>query len=77
MKKDPSLYNEPVLNYLNSILKNHDWRPQGKEKSEDFISNEKEIDQIKKILLNTIPESDLDEIYSRARERYSPSAPKQ
>lgn len=76
MKKDPSLYNEPVLNYLNSVLKNHDWRPQGKEKSEDFISNEKEIDQIKKILLNTISESDLDEIYSKARERYSPSAPK-
>lgn len=73
MKKDPSLYVEPVVNYLSSILKNHDWRPQKKEKSEEFISSEKEINQIKKILLNTLPESDLDEMYSQARERYSPT----
>jgi hypothetical protein len=77
MKKDPSLYTEPVLNYLNSILKGHDWRPQLKEKSEEFISSENEINQMKKILLNTLSESDLDEIYAKARERYSPSHPKQ
>lgn len=72
-KKDSSLYNEPVLNYLNSILKSHDWRPQEKIKSEEFIAKENEIKEIKKILSNTISESDLDEIYTRAREKYSPS----
>jgi len=73
MKKDSSLYQEPVLNYLQTILKNHDWRPQGKKNMEEHSANEKEIKQIKKILLNTMDESVLDEIYSKARERYSSS----
>ena len=77
MKKDPSLYQEPVLGYLNSILKNHDWRPQDKKKTEDFANSEKEINQIKKILLNTLEESVLDEIYSKAREKYSLSPSKE
>lgn len=72
MKKDPSLYQDPVLKYLDSVLRNHDWRPQKKEKSEEFLSSESEINKIKKILLNTLEESEIDEIYSTAREKYSP-----
>ena len=75
MKKDPSLYQEPVVNYLNSILKAHDWRPASKKNQEEVANSEKEILRIKKILLNTIPEADLDEIYSKAREMYSPGKP--
>ena len=70
MKKDPSLYQDPVISYLNTVLKNHDWNPQGDRKSEDFIDSEREIIQIKKILSNSVPEKDLDEIYSQAREKY-------
>jgi hypothetical protein len=77
MKKDPSLYQEPVLNYLQAILKGHDWRPQNKRNPEEFASSEKEINQIKKMLLNTMEESVLDEIYSQAREKYSPSSSKE
>lgn len=75
MKKDPSLYQDPVLKYLDSILKSHDWRPNKKELTEDFTSNESEINKIKKILLNTLSDSEIDEIYSQAREKYSPSNP--
>lgn len=71
MKKDPSLYQDPVLNYLDSVLKGHDWRPKGKQKSEEFLSNESEITSLKRILLNTLTEEEIDEIYSRARESYS------
>jgi hypothetical protein len=71
MQKDPSLYQEPVMNYLNSILKNHDWRPISKNNSEEIKSKESEINRIKKMLTNTIDESSLDEIYSQAREKYS------
>jgi hypothetical protein len=73
MKKDPSLYQEPVVNYLNSILNSHDWRPQSKKNSDLVSDSEKEISQIKKILSNTISEEELDEMYSRARERFSAS----
>jgi hypothetical protein len=73
MKKDPSLYQGPVLNYLNSVLKNQDWRPSDKKKIEESDGSLSEADQLKKILLNTISEKDLDEIYSSARQRYSPS----
>jgi len=73
MKKDPSLYQDPVLGYLDAVLKSHDWTPQKKEKSEDHIEREKEIGKLKKILLNTLSEPEIDEIYSRAREKYSPS----
>jgi hypothetical protein len=34
-------------------------------------SKESEINRIKKMLTNTIEESELDEIYNRAREKYS------
>jgi len=71
MKKDPSLYQEPVLNYLQTILKNHDWRPKDKRNIEDHSASLEEINQIKKILLNTMDESILDEIYSKSREKYS------
>lgn len=71
MKKDPSLYQEPVMNYLNSVLKNHDWRPISKKNAEDVKAKESEINMIKKILTNTLEESSLDEIYSKAREKYS------
>ncbi len=73
MKKDPSLYQEPVLNYLNSVLKSHDWRPSVGKKIEESNKEVSEFDQLKKILLNTITEAEIDEIYSSARERYSPS----
>ena len=71
MQKDPSLYHEPVMDYLNSILKNHDWRPPSKKNPEEVKLKEFEINRIKKMLTNTIDESSLDEIYSRAREKYS------
>jgi len=75
LKRDLSPYNEPLLNYYNSILRGHDWTPKSKEKTEEFISSEREINNIKKILSNSISESDLDEIYTQAREKYSPSKP--
>jgi hypothetical protein len=75
MKKDPTLYHEPVMNYLNSILKNHDWRPPSKKNPEEVKLREFEINRIKKMLTNTIDESALDEIYSRAREKYSKDSP--
>jgi hypothetical protein len=74
MKKDPSLYQEPVLDYLKAVLKGHDWRPNDKKNLEEFSSSESEIKQLKKILLNTLTEEGLDEIYSSAREKYSPSS---
>jgi hypothetical protein len=71
LKKDPSLYQEPVMDYLNSILKNHDWRPISQKNPDEVKFKESEINRIKKMLTNTIDESSLDEIYSRAREKYS------
>lgn len=76
MKKDPSLYQEPVLNYLNSVLKSHDWRTGTKKDMESFLNSEKEINQLKKILSNTVSEEEIDEIYSKAREFFSPSPTK-
>lgn len=76
-KKDPSLYQEPVLKYLDSVLKSHDWRPQKNEKSEAFLSTESEINSLRGILKNTLTESEIDEIYSKARELYSPSRDKE
>lgn len=70
LKKDPSLYQEPVINYLNSVLKSHDWKPESSKKMDPFINKRKEMDQLKKILSNTITEENLDEIYSKAREMY-------
>jgi len=72
LKKDPSLHQEPVINYLNSVLKSHDWRPQSKKNQDSVLEKEKEISQLKKILSNTISEENLDEMYSKARERFSP-----
>lgn len=77
MKKDPSLYQEPVLNYLNTILKSHDWRPKSNKESNQFLDSEKEILQLKKILSNTISEEELDEIYNKARESFSPTSPQE
>lgn len=74
MKKDPSLYQEPVLNYLNSILRSHDWRPGPKKDMDSFLKSQREIDQIKRILSNTISEEEIDEIYSKSRERFSPGS---
>jgi hypothetical protein len=71
LKKDPSLYQEPVINYLNSILKSHDWRPESSKQIDSFTEKGKEIDQLKKILSNTLTEENLDELYAKARERYS------
>lgn len=71
LKKDPSLYQEPVINYLNTILKSHDWRPESSKQIDSFTKKGKEIDQLKKILSNTLTEENLDEIYAKARERYS------
>lgn len=76
LKRDLSLYQEPVLNYLNSVLKSHDWRPQDKKNLDSFNQRESEINQLKKILSNSLSESDLDEIYSSARISYSPSSSK-
>jgi len=74
LKKDPTLFQEPVINYLNSILKSHDWRPKSSKQADSFSEKEKEINQLKKILSNTLSEENLDEIYSKAREIYSPSS---
>ena len=71
LKKDPSLYQEPVINYLNSILKSHDWRPESSKQIDSFTEKGKEIGQLKKILSNTLTEENLDELYAKARERYS------
>lgn len=73
LKKDPALYQEPVINYLNSILKTHDWRPESTKYVNSFSDKEKEINQLKKILSNTLSEENLDELYSKAREVYSMS----
>ena len=50
MQKDPSLYHEPVMDYLNAILKNHDWRPISQKNPEEVKSKESEINRIKKTL---------------------------
>ena len=71
LKKDLSLYQEPVINYLNSILKSHDWRPESSKQIDSFTEKGKEINQLKKILSNTLTEENLDELYAKARERYS------
>jgi hypothetical protein len=76
LNKDPKLYQEPVINYLNSILKSHDWGTKGKKDLDSFNEKEKHINEIKRILSNTISESDLDGMYSSARERYSPDRPR-
>ena len=71
LKKDPSLYQESVINYLNSVLKSHDWKPGSSKQMDSFTEKGKEIDQLKKILSNTLTEENLDELYAKARERYS------
>ena len=71
LKKDPSLYQEPIINYLNSVLKSHDWKPGSSKQMDSFTEKGKEIDQLKKILSNTLTEENLDELYAKARERYS------
>ena len=71
LKKDPSLQQEPVINYLNTVLKSHDWRPQNSKYADSFSEKGNEINQLKKILSNTLTEENLDELYSKAREKYS------
>jgi len=71
LKKDPSLYQEPVINYLNSVLKSHDWKPESSKQIDSFADRGKEISQLKKILSNTLTEENLDELYAKARERYT------
>ena len=71
LERDPELYQEPVVNYLNAILKNHDWRPKSTKHVESVSDSEKEIIQIKKMLMNTLTEESLDEMYAKARERYT------
>jgi hypothetical protein len=71
LERDPALYQEPVINYLNSILKSHDWRPKSTKYLDDVTSKEKEMNQIKKMLMNTLPEETLDEMYAKAREKYT------
>jgi len=71
LKKDPSLYQEPVINYLNSVLKAHDWKPESSKQMDSFTEKGKEISQLKKILSNTLTEENLDELYAKAREMYS------
>ena len=71
LKKDPALYQEPVINYLHSVLKSHDWKPDSKKHLGSFAEKEKEINQLKKILSNTLSEAEVDELYAKARERYS------
>ena len=71
LKKDTILYQEPVINYLNSILKSHDWKPESSKQMDSFTEKGKEISQLKKILSNTLTEENLDELYSKARERYT------
>lgn len=71
LKKDPSLYQEPVINYLNSVLKTQDWKPEFSKQMDSFTERGKEISQLKKILSNTLTEENLDELYAKAREMYS------
>jgi hypothetical protein len=71
LKKDPGLYQEPVINYLNSILKSHDWSPESTKQIDSFTEKGKEINRLKKILSNTLTEENLDELYANAREKYS------
>ena len=71
LERDPALYQEPVVNYLNSILKNHDWRPKSTKHVETVSDSEKEISRIKKMLMNTLTEEVLDEMYAKAREKYT------
>ncbi len=71
LKKDPSLYQEPVINYLNTILKSHDWSPKSNKQVDSFAEKEREINQLKRMLSNTLSEENLDELYAKARERYS------
>jgi hypothetical protein len=73
LKRNPELYQEPVMNYLNSILKSHDWRPELAKQANSFSEGGREIAQLKKILSNTMSEENLDEIYSKARETHSMS----
>lgn len=77
LKRNPELYQEPVMNYLNSILKAHDWRPESAKQENSFSEGGREIAQLKRILSNTMSEENLDEIYSKAREAHSmPVKPK-
>ena len=71
LERDPALYQEPVVNYLNAILKNHDWRPKSAKHAGSVSDSEKEIGQVKKMLMNTLTEEVLDEMYSKARESYT------
>ena len=71
LERDPALYQEPVVNYLNAILKNHDWRPKSTKHAGSVSDSEKEISQIKKMLMNTLTEEALDEMYAKAREKYT------
>lgn len=71
MERDPALYHEPVINYLNSILKSHDWRPKSKKYLDSVNSKSSELDQIKRMLMNTLSEEILDEMYSKAREKFT------
>lgn len=74
LKRDPSLYQEPVIDYLNAVLRSHDWKPESSKQMDSFTEKEKEIGQLKKILSNTLSEENLDEFYNKARERYSISS---
>jgi hypothetical protein len=60
-----------VVNYLNAILKNHDWRPKSTKHVGSVSDSEKEINLIKKMLMNTLTEESLDEMYAKAREKYT------
>ena len=71
LERDPALYQEPVVNYLNAILKNHDWRPKSTKHVGSVSDSEKEINLIKKMLMNTLSEESLDEMYAKAREKYT------
>ena len=71
LERDPALYQEPVMNYLNSVLKNHDWRPKSTKHVGSVSDSETEIGQIKKMLMNTLTEEVLDEMYAKAREKYT------
>jgi len=71
LERDPALYQEPVVNYLNAILKNHDWRPKSTKHVGSVSDSEKEINLIKKMLMNTLTEESLDEMYAKAREKYT------
>ena len=60
-----------MINYLNSVLKSHDWSPKSIKQVDSFSEKEREINQLKKILTNTLSEDNLDELYAKARERHS------